>query len=121
MAQSDPTRSPRPRGKKASVVGQPQPQVVRIGPKGVITIPEECRKAMDVGPGKYLTVIQIGRNLMLSPDINEFLALAEQFQARLAAAGVTPERLLADQEAARRQLFEQLYGQSSEKPAKRRA
>jgi len=101
--------------------GRPKPQVVRIGPKGVITIPEENRKAMDVAPGKYVTAIQIGRNLMLSPDINDFLVLAEEFQAKMANAGISSEQLLADQESARQRLYEELYGHDAQKRARRRA
>ena len=69
----------------------PKPQIVKIGPKGVITIPEENRRVMNIEPGKYLTVIQMGRSILLSPDINDFLSIAEQFQQKMIGLGLTVE------------------------------
>lgn len=87
-----------------------KPQVIKVGPKGVITIPDENRRAMDLEPGKYVTAIQVGRSLVLSPEINEFLAIAEQFQHKLAASGTTTQALLDGLASARQDLTEELYG-----------
>ena len=87
-----------------------KPQVIKVGPKGVITIPDENRRAMDLEPGKYVTAIQVGRSLVLSPEINEFLAIAEQFQLNLAASGTTTQALLDGLASARQELTEELYG-----------
>lgn len=98
-----------------------KPQVIKVGPKGVITIPDENRRAMDLEPGKYLTAIQVGRSLVLSPEINEFLAIAEQFQLKLAATGVTADALLEGLTASRQALTEELYGRSEDRKARRGA
>lgn len=113
MAQS---REPKSLAKKAAtaVGGGPEvaikPQVIKVGPKGVITIPDENRRAMDLEPGKYVTAIQVGRSLVLSPEINEFLAIAEQFQLKLADSGTTTQALLDGLASARQDLTEELYG-----------
>lgn len=98
-----------------------KPQVIKVGPKGVITIPDENRRAMDVEPGKYLTAIQVGRSLILSPEINDFLAIAEQFQAKLTEAGVAGESFLEELGEAREDLFQQLYGELTTRKSKRGA
>lgn len=95
-----------------------KPQVIKVGPKGVITIPDENRRAMDLEPGKYITAIQVGRSLVLSPEINEFLAIAEQFQRELVATGGSVDTLSEGLAASRRELTEELYGASVARKAR---
>ena len=121
-----PASSKPPKRKAASVTltaaGVPiKPQVIKVGPKGVITIPDENRRAMDLEPGKYVTAVQVGRSLVLSPEINEFLAIAEQFQAKLAEAGLSGEVLTEGLEASRRELFQELYGKLGAEKTRRGA
>jgi bifunctional DNA-binding transcriptional regulator/antitoxin component of YhaV-PrlF toxin-antitoxin module len=89
---------------------QPGPNVVKVGPKGVITIPEDNRAAMGIQPGQYLTTMQVGNMLILSPEINRFLDVTAEFQRKMADSGLTAEIVLEGQETTRNALYERLYG-----------
>ena len=95
----------------------PLPQLVKVGPKGVITIPEENRRAMALEPGRYLTMLQVGNMLLLSPEINEFRAITQEVQAKMAAQGLRPEDILKGQAETRRLLYEKLYGHDAQEEA----
>jgi bifunctional DNA-binding transcriptional regulator/antitoxin component of YhaV-PrlF toxin-antitoxin module len=89
---------------------RPAPHIVKVGPKGVITIPEENRAVMGIQPGQYLTAMQVGNMLILSPEINQFLEVAAAFQQKMADAGLTPDSVMAGLAESREDLYQRLYG-----------
>lgn len=91
----------------------PEPTVIRVGPKGVITIPDKYRQALQLEPGKYVTLSLVGNQLVMSADINTFLTIAGEAQQILAEQGISPETVLQSQVETRKKLNQELY------PAKR--
>lgn len=87
----------------------PEPAVIRVGPKGVITIPDKYRQALQLEPGKYVTLSLVGNQLILSAEINAFLAIATEAQQTLAEQGISPETVLKSQAKARKKLHQELY------------
>lgn len=83
--------------------------VIRVGPKGVITIPDKYRQAMQLEPGKYVTMSLIGNQLVVSAEINTFLTIAGEAQQILAEQGINPETVLQSQVKARQDLHQKLY------------
>lgn len=111
-----PTDAPKPARKTAtaskkspSKAAAPEPAVIRVGPKGVITIPDKYRQALQLEPGKYVTLTLVGNQLVVSADINAFLTIAGEAQQILAEQGISPETVLQSQIQARKRLHQELY------------
>ncbi len=41
--------------------------LIKVGPRGQITIPKRMREALEVGPGDSFAVVQVGQELHLRP------------------------------------------------------
>lgn len=111
------TKSPKPAPQSSAGVRKrqkqpvvPEPVIVKVGPKGVITIPEKHRQALQLEPGKYITVSLIGNQLVMSSEINAFMAVTSQAQQILEDQGISPETVLQSQTEARKKLYQELYG-----------
>ena len=67
----------------------------KIGEKGQLTVPKQFREDLGLGIGAPFAVLRLGDGLILLPEQRRFEQLCERVRARLTAAGLTPEEILA--------------------------
>jgi AbrB family looped-hinge helix DNA binding protein len=67
---------------------------VRVGERGLITIPSEVRRAYDISPGDQMTLLDLGGVFVLSPRKSQIDALANQITRELIKGGETLESML---------------------------
>lgn len=84
--------------------------ITRIGEKGQVTVPKEFRQEVGLGKGAPVAVLRLGDGLILLPQQRRFEQLCQRISARLAAAGITSEQILATLPQTRNELFESRYG-----------
>jgi AbrB family looped-hinge helix DNA binding protein len=92
----------------------------KIGEKGQLTVPSQFRRDLGLGTGAPFAVLRLGDGLILLPEQQRFEQLCAQVSASLAAADVTPEKLLATLPAARNRIYARRYGKTSPRRAARR-
>ena len=67
---------------------------LRVGQRGLITIPKALREAYGIQPGDALTLLDLGGTFVLSPKPAEIDTLADQIAAELQTEGETLESML---------------------------
>ena len=67
---------------------------VRVGKRGLVTLPKALRDAYNIEPGDALTLLDLGGVFVLSPRLSEVDALAEPIAAGLQVRGETLESML---------------------------
>jgi bifunctional DNA-binding transcriptional regulator/antitoxin component of YhaV-PrlF toxin-antitoxin module len=74
---------------------------VKIGQRGVVTLPQALRESYELAVGKDLTLIDLGGVFVLSPKESRVDALAGRLAGDLKAQGETLENLLSTVRQAR--------------------
>lgn len=82
----------------------------KIGEKGQLTVPKQFREDLGLGIGAPFAVLRLGDGLILLPEQRRFEQLCERVRARLTAAGLTPEEILATIPEARNRVYARRYG-----------
>jgi AbrB family looped-hinge helix DNA binding protein len=85
----------------------------KIGEKGQLTVPKQFREDLGLGSGAPFAVLRLGDGLILLPEQQRFDHLCERVSSRLAAAGITPGKLLATLPEARNRVFARRYGKDA--------
>lgn len=67
---------------------------VRVGERGLITIPSEVRQAYNISPGDRLTLLDLGGVFVLSPRGSQIDKLADRIARELSEEGETLESML---------------------------
>lgn len=67
---------------------------LRVGHRGLITIPKALREAYGIQPGDAVTFLDLGGIFVLSPKPSEIDKLVDQISAELQAEGETLESML---------------------------
>ena len=67
---------------------------VRVGQRGVITLPKQLRDAYDVKPGDALQLLDLEGVFVLSPRVSQVDAVAAKLSARVRAKGQTLATML---------------------------
>ena len=83
---------------------------IRVGEKGVITVPAAYRKKHRLSKGSEIFVVQLGEALMLVPADPTFDRLCQRLQDILTGEEISTERALKNQEKVRQRHFQELYG-----------
>lgn len=83
-----------------------------IGEKGQLTVPKQFREDLGLGAGAPFAVLRLGDGLILLPEQHRFEQLCARVGARLTAAGLTSEDLLATLPEARNRVYARHYGSS---------
>lgn len=68
---------------------------VRLGERGVLTLPKDVRDSYGLKAGTELTLLDLGGVLVISPRRSEVDRLADRIERKLAAKGETLETMLA--------------------------
>jgi AbrB family looped-hinge helix DNA binding protein len=92
----------------------------KIGEKGQLTVPKQFRRDLGLATGAPFAVLRLGDGLILLPEQQRFEQLCGQVSASLAAAGRTPEDLLATLPEARQRVFARRYGKKASRAARHR-
>ncbi|AXC13147.1 hypothetical protein ACPOL_3868 [Acidisarcina polymorpha] len=85
----------------------------KIGEKGQLTVPKQFREELGLEAGAPFAVLRLGDGLILLPEQRRFDALCERISSALAAAGATPQVLMATLPETRQRLFERRYGSAT--------
>jgi bifunctional DNA-binding transcriptional regulator/antitoxin component of YhaV-PrlF toxin-antitoxin module len=83
----------------------------RLGEKGQLTLPKAYRDAVALDTGAPITVLQVGRALLLIPDDARFRELCDQVATTFARHGKQADELLATLPEARERVFAHHYPQ----------
>ena len=94
--------------------------VTRIGEKGQLTVPQQFRRDLGLRAGAPFAVLRLGDGLILWPQQQRFEQLCQQVSARLTAAGLTRQQMLATLSTARQRVYERHYGGKSPSEGARR-
>lgn len=89
----------------------------RLGERGTMTLPKEYRDALGLGTGAPLTVLRIGRGLLLIPEHTRFEQLCDTIAARLEHAGVSDAEIQATLPEVRERLARRRYPELFEETA----
>jgi AbrB family looped-hinge helix DNA binding protein len=81
-----------------------------VDDRGRVTLPKAVRAALDLAPGSPISYIVIKGRLVIYPQGQELLRLAEDAAAVLEAAGLTTQDLLDDLPAVRDRVMRETYG-----------
>jgi AbrB family looped-hinge helix DNA binding protein len=91
----------------------------RIGEKGQLTVPKQFREDLGLGNGAPFAVLRLGDGLILLPEQQRFEHLCQRVSARLTAAGLKPEDILATLPKARNRVYARRYGKKTTAGARR--
>ena len=92
----------------------------KIGEKGQLTVPKQFREDLGLGIGAPFAVLRLGDGLILLPEQRRFEQLCERVGARLTAAGLTSEDILATLPEARNRVHAHRYGKGPAENISRR-
>ncbi len=97
----------------------------RMGEKGQMTVPKEYRSELGLKPGAPISVLRVGRGLILMPEQTRFELLCNQIASTLEGVGITESDLQETLPEARRRVVARRYPQlldapSTKEKAKRR-
>jgi len=81
----------------------------KIGEKGQLTVPKQFRQDLGLGTGAPFAVLRLGDGLILLPEQRRFEHLCQKVGSTLAAAGLSPEDLLATLPEARTRIYARHY------------
>lgn len=91
----------------------------RLGEKGQLTLPKAYRDAVALDTGAPITVLQVGRALLLIPDEARFRGLCDQVAATFARHGKQAADLLETLPDARDRVFARHYPQLADQASTR--
>lgn len=83
---------------------------VRVGKRGVITIPVELRRKYDIKEGDIFSILDLDGVFVLSPGVSEIEKLAGETRKLLSESGVSLEDLLDGLEEQRGRYYREHYG-----------
>jgi len=86
-----------------------RPRTVRIRARGQLTIPRELRDQMDFNRDANVSVMRIGKTLVMTPAPSKRVALARQFEAEMKSEGLTLDELLANLRSQRENFTDEAY------------
>lgn len=92
----------------------------KIGEKGQLTVPKQFREDLGLENGSPFAVLRLGDGLILLPEQHRFERLCQEVGARLTAAGVGAEELLATLPQVRERAYTSRYGNKSVGPIQSR-
>ncbi len=72
----------------------PETAQIRMGQRGVVTLPKEMRESCHLETGTELTVLNLDGVIVISPRRSEIDYVADQIEARLGKRGETLETML---------------------------
>ena len=81
----------------------------RMGEKGQMTVPKEYRTDLGLKPGAPISVLRVGRGLILMPEQTRFERLCDQVASTLEGAGITESDLQNTLPEARRRVVTRHY------------
>lgn len=81
----------------------------RIGEKGQMTVPKEYRTQLGLKPGTPISVLRVGRGLILMPKQTTFERLRSQIASTLEGVRITERDLQKTLPAARRRVVARRY------------
>lgn len=70
------------------------PRDVKLGQRGVLTLPVELRQEYDLKPGDRFTLLDLDGVFVLSPQVSRVDELADRVSQELIEAGETLESML---------------------------
>ena len=85
----------------------------KIGEKGQLTVPKQFREDLGLANGSPFAVLRLGDGLILLPEQQRFERLCQQVGARLTAAGLGAEELLATLPEVRNRAYTSRYRKKS--------
>jgi bifunctional DNA-binding transcriptional regulator/antitoxin component of YhaV-PrlF toxin-antitoxin module len=68
---------------------------LRLGERGVLTLPKELRDQYDLGPGSDLTLTDLGGVFVLAPRRSEIDEVADRISRKLTGKGESLESMLS--------------------------
>lgn len=77
------------------------PRTLRLRARGQITLPQDLRRELELEEDSSLSVIKVGKALLLTPAPSRRAALARSFQAAMAEEGLSLRDLLDELRAQR--------------------
>ena len=83
--------------------------MTRMGEKGQMTIPKEFRSELGLKPGAPISVLRVGRGLILLPEQTRFERLCDRVASTLEGAGITESDLQETLPEARRRVVARRY------------
>lgn len=81
----------------------------QIGARGHLVVPKECREALGLDAGSFVTVLRIGSGLVLVPEEAHFRSLCEAIASALGARRITAGDLQSTLPEVRRRVFARHY------------
>jgi len=81
----------------------------RLGEKWQMTIPKEYRAELGLKPGASISVLRVGRRLILMPEQTRFERLCDRIASTLTGAGITESDLQETLPEARRRVMARRY------------
>ena len=85
------------------------PQAVKVRARGQLTIPRELRDQLELTRDATVTIMRVGKTLIITPEPSRRAALAKQFETSMKSAGITLDDLLDDLRAQRERYLDETY------------
>jgi bifunctional DNA-binding transcriptional regulator/antitoxin component of YhaV-PrlF toxin-antitoxin module len=85
------------------------PRIVKIRARGQLTIPQDIREELELDKEAVVSLIRVGKTLVITPKPLRRASLARQVEAEMKKE-ITLEDLLADLRAQRERYFDETYG-----------
>jgi bifunctional DNA-binding transcriptional regulator/antitoxin component of YhaV-PrlF toxin-antitoxin module len=82
---------------------------MRLGERGTMTLPKEYRDALRLSTGAPMTVLRLGKGLLLIPENKRFEELCDAIASRLEHAGVSDAEIQATLPEVRERLARRRY------------
>ncbi|MFQ6134099.1 MAG: AbrB/MazE/SpoVT family DNA-binding domain-containing protein, partial [Armatimonadota bacterium] len=85
-------------------------EIVKVRPRGQITIPKRLREELQIEQSSVLDAFRVGDAIVLSPRRSRVVEIAQQMAHEFAEAGITLEELLEELDRQRRRYVKEEYG-----------
>ena len=93
------------------------PRTAKIRARGQLTIPSVLRDQLNLSRDADVSIIRVGKTLIIGRAPSKRVALARQFEASMKSEGISLDELLADLRAQRKRYLDETYpGQEWKKP-----
>jgi AbrB family looped-hinge helix DNA binding protein len=96
-------------GRQSNAVGYVA--TVHLDKDGQVQMPKSARRRLRLKAGSALTMLQMGRGVLLLPEQEKFEAVCERIRRTLLKTGRTKREILATLPEARKRVFKELYGE----------
>jgi AbrB family looped-hinge helix DNA binding protein len=84
-------------------------RLVRIRPRGQVTIPQDLREALNLDEESGLSVFRVGKVLLMTPKRLQRASLAAEVEREMKREGLTLKDLLRDLKDQRKRYVEETY------------